>query len=280
MNDLQVLECYRTTLLQWHPKLYLSAGVGVSAGGLPSHAQHAYQSDVMKSLKELLRSSDSPKNAMQQHDSICVLAALLVLASHARPMRLTNLPSSILWDRRFFELGLHRWLRCHSQFPNDSAMALFHMGFIALHVNMANIHNMVRLNAVRNASPFTLTAEIRQWQKSDSCEIAILHATRILDMGARTCKTPRRPPNTSQWATRADDLTLLPDAEYNEAPHMAICVYLAAIAKWAATTDGERTSSAQSNLVLECAVDVLQRHALGLAVGLAKILQRLKYNEV
>lgn len=234
-----------------------------------------YQYEVINSLKELLRPPGPLTDSMQPADSICVLAALLVLASHARPRRLINLPSFILWDPRCFELGLDRWLNCHSSSPNDSAMILFHMGFIMLHTNMAGIHNLVRQYAVRKSNSFTLTAEMRQWQKSDDCEIATLHATQILDIGARVSMSSRRS-HSSKWTTECDDSSLLHDTDSHEAPHTAICVYLAVVTKWAATVSSEQAKSDTVNSVLKYGGSILKYHALGLAVGLAKVLRQLE----
>lgn len=205
-------------------------------------------------------------------DSVYTLAALLVLAWHAVPTKSGYGQADCLWDQKFFELGFRRWLQAQSPSVDDSTMILFHVGLIVLHTHMANIHCAVREFSVGKSSLPIPSSAISRWRESDDCEIASLHARRVIDIGTRIVARTRLAQSTQSAPTASQ----LGEATRDEAPHVAICVYLAVITLWVAEVADGPGHLCSARVVLDEGCRILQRLNVRIAQGLGNILRRLE----
>jgi hypothetical protein len=148
-------------------------------------------------------------------------------------------------------------------------MILFHMGFIVLHTNMTDIHGAVRELSVGKASDSAPTSAISRWRETDDCRIASLHARSVIDLGTRIVIRSRR--GQSSHVAAVDDET-----RSDEAPHVAICVYLAVITQFIAEAGDRPTNSQGVRAVLDKGQHILQRLSLRIAYVLGNILRGLE----
>ncbi|KAJ4247093.1 hypothetical protein NW762_013231 [Fusarium torreyae] len=127
LQDFQLLECYRTTLLQMLPYLY----PGMSIFSLVVESSGPKELKMIDIVNKLLSPTEPRLDLSDAQTSTTALASLLVLSYHASPSRSVTSSQSeglCLWDKRFFESGLDAWLRSHTSSPDVSILLLFHIG--------------------------------------------------------------------------------------------------------------------------------------------------------
>lgn len=273
MNDAHILECYRTTLLQLPPNIYLTSTT-MSRFQQTRRQFAPEQLDLLHAVKVCMTPSGTPNESGKFPDGIYVLATLLVLACHAVPSK--NMLANIYCPgkKATFELALNRWLSLQSSHPDDSALVLFHLGFVVLHTNMPDIHNLVRDFTHRKSQPATVSSEVIQWRRSDNCDVAILHATQLVETAKRLSLRAESRPAGHRSATKPRSFA----ARHDETPHAAICVYLAIITLWAAEIASESVNLHNAKASLSGGCNILRRFRLRIAAGLEKILRYLDEN--
>ncbi|KAH6959579.1 hypothetical protein BKA56DRAFT_190924 [Ilyonectria sp. MPI-CAGE-AT-0026] len=270
MNDMQLLECYRATLLQWPPNFYMTNSSVFSIPRRTLRAQpDSKQFDAFGTIRALLTPSGPPVKLYQRSDTIHSLTALLLLTSHAALTQSTASEPVHIWDKRFFELGLHSWLRWQQAPPEASTLMLFHMGFIVLHTNMASLHSVVREFCIGKSPPPVTMSAIRRWRESDGCGIALEHAAQLLELST---SRPGRPAQATPSARSGSE------ENKGEAPHVAICVYLAVVTRWVAEISRPVPDLNAARAVLARGLVILQRLNLLIANGFANMLRRLEEN--
>ncbi|RSL56815.1 hypothetical protein CEP53_006690 [Fusarium sp. AF-6] len=274
LHDFQVLECYRTTLLQWPPYLYPGMSIFGSIQPATSSSRFGLNRPyIIDTTRALLSPTGPSVDLNDPYVSSSALAALLVLSSHASASKHSDSQlEEGLWDKRFFELGLNNWLRYQGPSgPSGPMLVLFYMGIIVLHTNFAKVHRLVRAYCIQTSSLPATISLISQWRESEDCEVAVMHANRLLDIVAKLCiyksSHPTQPMRTALEGQ---------DQRGNEAPHLAICVYLAAITAWAASVSEKPSSLDVARTVLSRACRILRRLNLRAANGFEKILRCLE----
>ena len=272
-KDLHILECYRTTLLQCPPNLYsTNSFILRNRDKTPSDQHEPADFDILEEVRSLVTPSNSLMSLAESSDTAYTLAAILVLAWHAVPARSGRGQLDYQWDKRFFEIGLGRWYQASLPSMHESTAMLFHVGFIVLHTNMANIHGAVREFSISNSCLPGPSSPVSRWRQSDNCEIAVLHARRVIDCGTQvTSRSGFKQPTQSTENTQQPD-----QARGDEAPHVAICFYLAVITLWVAEVANTPADFHAAKAVLDNGARVLQRLNLSIAHDFGKIIRRLE----
>ncbi|KAH8803325.1 hypothetical protein F5884DRAFT_805117 [Xylogone sp. PMI_703] len=178
VNDLYILESYRTVLFQRTPKLYLGSAFSKTFSltqSLPRNLADRQWGGTNLLVRQLMNPVDPLVSLETREDSIHTLVVLLAFSWHAMPIRLGSVAYNTLWKRQYFELALSRWLKSHKTVVEDSTMLLFHMGAIALHTNMEYIHTLLH-RFLQRPILFSVTEGIKDWCASEHCDIAVLHA--------------------------------------------------------------------------------------------------------
>ena len=216
-------------------------------------------------MKILMQPSGPSIVFPQPSDSRHALAALLIFTWHSLPAEGAK---NRLWDRTFFELALNRWLHFQIGCSDMTTTILFHIGIMSLHCNLQDFHNVIGDFSQPGRVAVALPDAVRDWHRSDDCDIALLHAEQVLAIG-RSLVSKRR------TSSRDGEISWLVD----EPPHIAICVYLAVITAWVAKiVDSQNTDTAKAILSTGCSV--LSRLDLRIATGLLNILRRLEEHSI
>ncbi|KAH7133857.1 hypothetical protein EDB81DRAFT_805209 [Dactylonectria macrodidyma] len=272
IHDFQILECYRTTLLQW--PAYLHPGISLFGSMQPTSPQslfHPVRGEILEVVKALLTPAGPPVDLSDSCINTSALTALLVLSSHSVPVKPAD-ESECLWDKRFFELGLSNWLRSQDATVDASMLLLFHVGTIVLHTSMARVHSLVRAFCIRKSCLSSVIGPISQWRESPDCEVALLHAHRVLALGQQLIRTSSREASMHPVSR----VSGLDEQTRGEAPHLSICVYLAAITIWAAHVSEQPSRHDAAIATLSQGCRVLQHLEIRIADGFGKILRRLE----
>jgi hypothetical protein len=151
-------------------------------------------------------------------------------------------------------------------------MILYHVGFIVLHTNMANVHGAVREFSVRNSDLPAPSCAIKRWRESENFEIASLHARRVMEIGNQIVARTRLARSTKS----APDNLKLGGARTDEPPHVVICVYLATITLWVAEIADKPAKLRDARVILDKGCRILHELNVQIARALEKILRRLE----
>lgn len=261
-GDLFVIECYRICLAQLPPVVrpdiardYLAESQQSDSDPSPSHtASHT----PFSSTASHNRSSKSP---MIDHEDLHKIAAHLVLSWFSMGMWTeTSKPfNPTLWRREVPELSLRRLQIDNRDSGDNAGILLFHMNICALHSPMELINSFAYSYAHLSDLSSSTIAVLRQWQKDEDCDISSWHAGEIRRLGR-------------QRMSLGDDMP-------NEAPHDALCVFLAALVGWAADVVSPDRGP-RAILALEEGIEGMRTYKVRVKTFLISILESLGQNTV
>ncbi|KAJ5062299.1 hypothetical protein J3E74DRAFT_473886 [Bipolaris maydis] len=224
----------------------------------------------VENLQNLFMPSGQSVNLDRPRNSIHALSSVLLLAMQGTSANSKMIPSEHLLNLSSFELALHKWLRSHQSLPDAAALALFHMGFIVLHTNMTMLHRLARIFSVGESPKNTILDAAHQWKSSAGCEVALSHATDLIEVIVSHSGKIKSPSFINR-----NGLGEYPKTE-GEAPHLAICGFSAILVKWTAELLQPIPDIEAAKGILKVGCDMLQRLHLKIASGFLRILRLLQ----
>jgi hypothetical protein len=238
-----MLECYRTSLLQVQPVL---APADVPAAGT-----------FLERQASLLMDGELRPARISYEDIAAISIASWYATGHWAED--TYEPANRHWRPDHIDRALSRLLSSDTRDDDDcdySALMLCHTNGMALHTPFERLIDAAYSATTLKSAPTTPTTEIiRNWRSSDDFDAATRHAREIVALGRRATSSPDR---SRIW---------------NETPHDALCVYLAAIVIWAGRDVRQNGSAAAG--YLEQAIETLSRLRVRLASNLRQIVVML-----
>lgn len=272
INDLQVLEAYRALILQRPPNLYQSTTVF-------SRIREHYSSNpelcgnfgAIDVVRSLLTPSGSPVMHANPYDSLCALTTLLVLAWHSVPARSMPPQANCSPTKPFFELGLNRWLQSQPERVDETVLILFHLGFVVLHTDMTSLHAIVRDFTLHKGKSPVISDAVTKWRASNDCDVAVLHAARLVELGKRVTSKVRHGISSQKANAKIPRAS----GRSDEPPHVAICTYLAVITQWVAELATKPGNLDRAKSIIGTGRNILTRSNLRIATVLGNILRCL-----
>ncbi|KAH7556267.1 hypothetical protein BM1_06793 [Bipolaris maydis] len=269
-DDIHILECYRAILFQWPSGLSIRSFLTCVQTNTDASQGCKTKTVDVENLQNLFMPSGQSVNLDRPRDSIHALSSVLLLAMQGTSANSKMIPSEHLLNLSSFELALHKWLRSHQSLPDAAALALFHMGFIVLHTNMTMLHRLARIFSVGESPKNTILDAAHQWKSSAGCEVALSHATDLIEVIVSHSGKIKSPSFINR-----NGLGEYPKTE-GEAPHLAICGFSAILVKWTAELLQPIPDIEAAKGILKVGCDMLQRLHLKIASGFLRILRLLQ----
>jgi hypothetical protein len=256
-GDLFVIECYRICLAQLPPVIrpdmareYLSR---------PEHFDSDSSTSYSTSLTPFSTTpsrNGSSKSPSVDHEDLHKVAAHSILSWFSMGMWTDNSKpfNATLWRREVPELSLRRLQIDDSNANNKAGILLFHMNICALHSPVELINSFAYSYAHLADLSGSTIAILRQWQKDEDCDIAYWHAGEIMRLGRQRM--------------------FLGDNMPSEAPHDALCVFLATLVAWAADVVAPDRGQ-QAIVVLEEGIEGMRTFRVRVKSFLISILESL-----
>lgn len=259
-GDLFIIESYRICLAQLPPVIrpelardFLTRPEQSDSDSSPSYPASLTPFSTATSRN---RSSKSP---VADQEDLHKVAAHSILSWYSMGMWTdTSKPfNETLWRREVPELSLQRLqINSGNSQPNPGIL-LFHMNICALHGPMELINSFAYSYAHLADLSSSTIAVLRQWQKDEDCDIACWHASEIRRLGRQR--------------------VLLGDAAPNEAPHDALCVFLATLVGWAADVISP-SRGPQALVALEEGIEGMRTFRVRVKMFLISILESLAHS--
>lgn len=265
VNDVYLLNFYRLCFIQVAPNLFPTwrGDFGFQTGTRQEgHYPSSLNENILRSVAIMMTPRSRTYHFNNTAQSTYCLAGISLLAFHSMiPSDNNQMIETSLWRREFFELALDRWLQAQAPISSPSIMVLFHISLLLMHVNMEKIHGLARLSVMDREADSTSLAWARAWRTSEDCEVSIWHATEIIEFALQS---ERR------------GLSGQGENQKLEAPHTAMCLYLAVLILWASEVARETPDRAAVQRHLEVGISVLGHCISRNAVVLANVLEHLR----
>jgi hypothetical protein len=243
-------------------------------------SQHSDSIEELEDCSRLLTSLMNPHSTLfTPTTSMSPIFCLTVLATIAGGASYGgNSLLNVSWKRDLLELGLHRWLNaCQLQRETQlSTITLFHLIFINIRTNLELVHKFAKWQT-SPCDGISYLTELRLWQSSDDCEIAILHAKDLVEVVKHSfvfsfgrhsqsgTSTPSSPTQSGQ--TNQNKLA--------EVPHLANSVYMATLVLWTHAVVRKKPDWVLGRSVLENGILTLSCFGVRVATKLGNILRCL-----
>lgn len=285
--DIQLLECYRTVLLQRPPNLFPSMFPDLDfPHEIDSSSMENFGSlSVLSTLQILMTPGRPAEKLICPSHSIYSLASLATLCWHAMSTSPAASIAVFPWRKEAFHLALNKWANSHQTLPNPSVLMLFHMTSVGLCVNITHIHGIAHLRLQNTQSPLALIEHLKEMPElaTEDCQAAIWHSEQIVRLAKRLTNSP--PENASGkicQTLRPSEHSSNPssDSKRNtadpEPPHIAFCIYLAHLMLWSAALVRLPSDTEALNAQLDTGIYILSHLKVRVAKVFQNVLRRLK----
>jgi len=214
--------------------------------------------------------SSSPYHPLSS--SIC-LNALMSLSWHTRESGSAALRTNPIWRRDILELCIYRWMSRASSLGNSvdfSTQVLFHMTLLTILSNISIIYKFARSQVSHRKHECEARRAVRDWHQSDDCGAAIWHATELITLTKQHTIF-----SLSSDVRGHDSAAPTKRRSFQEAPHVAICVYSATLVLWSVAYSQDQPDLDMSRFSLESGIHILSCLNVRMAEMLANVLKHL-----